>query len=91
MMGPTKKTTEDKNKKKITLNKDGKEESEGPDMASMMQKQMLYVMPVFSAFIALKLPSGLVLYWVVSTVVSALQQLYANRKADEVPVLINKK
>ncbi len=92
MMGPTKKVEEKKEvNKKSAKNNKKEDESNGPDMASMMQKQMLYVMPVFSAFIALKLPSGLVLYWVVSTVVSALQQLYANKKADENPVLVIKK
>lgn len=86
MMGPVGKT--EKNKK---IEKNKKDEAEGPDMASMMQKQMLYVMPVFSAFIALKLPSGLVLYWVVSTVVSAIQQLYANRSADRDSGILLKK
>ena len=84
MMGPiSKQTAVIKNEKNKKVEKNKKDESEGPDMASMMQKQMLYVMPIFSAFIALKLPSGLVLYWVVSTVVSAIQQLYANRAADK--------
>ena len=95
MMGPTKK--EDKKIEKPKLNSkknskdDSKKEQEGPDLSSMMQKQMLYVMPFFSAFIALKLPSGLVLYWVVSTAVSALQQLYANKKADADATTITKK
>ncbi|MCA9372577.1 membrane protein insertase YidC [Candidatus Woesebacteria bacterium] len=71
MMGTAKKSEPKKEEKK--------DPAEGSDMASMMQKQMLYIMPIFSAFIALRLPSGLVLYWVISTAVSAVQQLYANK------------
>ncbi len=47
----------------------------GPDMASMMNKQMLYVMPVLTVFIGWTLPAGLTLYWFFSTVLTALQQI----------------
>ncbi|OLN34029.1 YidC/Oxa1 family membrane protein insertase [Desulfosporosinus metallidurans] len=44
------------------------------------QKTMLYIMPVFFAYISATVPSGLALYWVTMNVVSILQQLYINRK-----------
>lgn len=49
-------------------------DSKEPDMASMMNKQMLYVFPVMTVFIGLKLPGGLTLYWFLSTLLTALQQ-----------------
>ena len=44
------------------------------------QKSMLYIMPVFFAYISATVPSGLALYWVTMNVVSTFQQLYINRK-----------
>lgn len=44
------------------------------------QKTMLYIMPVFFAYISATVPSGLALYWVTMNVVSILQQLYINHK-----------
>ncbi len=44
------------------------------DMMAMMNKQMLYVMPVLTAIIGVRLPAGLTLYWCVSTGLMALQQ-----------------
>lgn len=82
MVGISKKQKTAEQKK--TNGKKGDDKSnDGLGMGSMMQKQMLYVMPLFSALIALKLPSGLVLYWVVSTVVSMAQQLFVNRSVED--------
>jgi len=44
------------------------------DIASMMQKQMVYFFPVITIIILLKLPSALGLYWIVSGVFSIIQQ-----------------
>ncbi|MDQ7092456.1 YidC/Oxa1 family membrane protein insertase [Desulfosporosinus sp. PR] len=44
------------------------------------QKTMLYIMPLFFAYISATVPSGLALYWVTMNCVSILQQLYINRK-----------
>lgn len=52
-------------------NKDSKDE----DMAAIMSKQMVYMMPVMTVVIGAGLPSGLVLYWLVITVITALQQI----------------
>lgn len=46
------------------------------------QKTMMYFMPVFMAWIALKMPAGLPLYWVVFNILGILQQLYVNKSKD---------
>jgi YidC/Oxa1 family membrane protein insertase len=49
-------------------------------MAAMMNKQMLYFMPIFTVFIGLSLPGGLTLYWFVVTLLTALQQVFIFNK-----------
>jgi YidC/Oxa1 family membrane protein insertase len=50
------------------------EGSKDENMMAMMNKQMLYVFPVMTALIGFQLPGGLSLYWLLSTVLTALQQ-----------------
>ncbi|MFH1429918.1 MAG: YidC/Oxa1 family membrane protein insertase [Candidatus Uhrbacteria bacterium] len=50
--------------------KGGKDEG----MMAMMNKQMLYVMPVMTVVIGATLPAGLTLYWFVTTVFQGVQQ-----------------
>jgi len=45
------------------------------DMAAMMQKQMLFMMPLMTLLIGLKLPSGVTLYWFVFSLTGLIQQL----------------
>ena len=52
-------------------------------MDNQQAKMMLYIMPVFFTFIMLYLPSGLVLYILFSTALGIIQQLFYNRKQDE--------
>ena len=54
--------------------------SKDENMMSMMNKQMLYFMPVLTIIIGLQLPAGLTLYWFFSTVLMAAQQLILNKK-----------
>lgn len=49
------------------------------DTKDPTQKSMLYFMPIFMAWIAIKLPAGLPLYWVVFNILGILQQLYVNQ------------
>ena len=51
-----------------------------PNTSDPTQKTMLYIMPVFSAYISATVPAGLALYWVTTNIVSILQQLYINRR-----------
>jgi len=48
------------------------------DMAETMQQQMLLIMPVMTVLIALRFPSGLALYWVITTLFSLVQQYYVS-------------
>jgi YidC/Oxa1 family membrane protein insertase len=45
-------------------------------MAQTMQQQMVFIMPAMTFFIALKFPSGLALYWVITTIFSIVQQYF---------------
>lgn len=58
-------------------------DSKDEGMAAIMNKQMLYFMPAFTVFIGLTLPGGLTLYWFVTTLLTALQQLYIFKKKDD--------
>jgi len=49
-------------------------------MTVMMNKQMLYFMPVITVMIGYQLPGGLALYWFLSTGITALQQVILFRK-----------
>ncbi len=50
-----------------------------PESATQ-QKMMLYLMPVMLTFFSFMWPSGLLLYWVVSNILSIGQQVLINRK-----------
>ena len=54
-------------------------------MMSMMNKQMLYFMPIMTVVIGFSLPAGLTLYWFFGTVLMVLQQKLLNKKKDEGP------
>jgi len=46
------------------------------NMMAIMNKQMLFFMPALTVFICLTFPSGLALYWLTTTILTGLQQLY---------------
>ncbi len=48
----------------------------GGEMMNAMNKQMLYVMPAFTAFISYSFSAGLALYWFLTTVLTIVQQHY---------------
>lgn len=60
-----------KGKKLKELNK---EENNTQEMAQTMQKQMVFMMPIVTGWLALRFPAGLALYWVATTVYSIAQQ-----------------
>jgi len=62
-------------------------EEDSLEMAQTMQKQMLYTMPLMTTIIALKFPSGLALYWTISTVFSLVQQLIVSGPGGLTPLL----
>lgn len=58
------------------------EGSKDEAMMSMMNKQVLYLMPVLTIFIGWSLPAGLTIYWFLATVLTIAQQWYIFRKLD---------
>lgn len=48
------------------------------DMAAAMQKQMLYFFPLMTILIGYSFPSGLVLYWLIFSLFTAVQQYFIN-------------
>lgn len=59
---------------KIVNPKEVKQEKNEMDMAQEIQSQMLFLMPLMTVVISLKFPSGLALYWVITTLFSVVQQ-----------------
>ena len=53
---------------------------EQPEMAQMVSKQMLYLMPVFTVLIAGRFPAALPLYWVITTLFAIGQQWWVMRE-----------
>ena len=45
------------------------------DMMALMNKQMVYFMPIITVVIGAGLPAGLILYWLVMTILTAFPQL----------------
>lgn len=52
----------------------------GEEMQAMISKQMLYLMPVFTIFIAGRLPAALPIYWIVTSVFTIIQQWFVLRE-----------
>jgi YidC/Oxa1 family membrane protein insertase len=58
------------------------------NMLSVMNKQMLYVMPAVTVFIGLSFPAGLTLYWFLTTLFTVAQQkLVFSKNVSSVKVL----
>lgn len=45
------------------------------EMATSMQQQMVFMMPIMTVIFSIQFPSGLALYWVITTAFSLAQQL----------------
>jgi YidC/Oxa1 family membrane protein insertase len=56
---------------------------EGGEMANMISKQMLYLMPVFTIFIAGRFPAALPLYWIITTLFAIGQQWWVFREKKD--------
>lgn len=53
------------------------------DMSQMMQKQMLYFLPLFTVFILWKMPAAVALYWLTTTLFTIVQQYIILKKRNE--------
>lgn len=61
------------------------------NMTAMMNKQMLYFLPLMTAFIGMKMPAGLTLYWFLSTLLTVGQQMIlfkeSKNSSDSLPII----
>jgi len=75
---------------KLAQSRQGKPTGEGMSgqIAKSMQTQMLYVLPVFIAFISYRLAGAVALYWIVSNLFTIGQELYTLRKMRKNAVTI---
>lgn len=74
--------TKDKTKEKaVESNKTDKADSQ-EDFSQIMNKQMLYVMPLILGFTAFSLPAGIALYLVITTAFSVVQQHFTMKKLN---------
>jgi YidC/Oxa1 family membrane protein insertase len=53
------------------------------DISSMMQKQMLYFFPLMTLVLAYTMPSGVMLYWLVFSLFSLIQQWLVSRSVNK--------
>lgn len=53
-----------------------------PSSGDVMQKRMMYILPIVFTFMFLKFPAGLVIYWLVNNVFSIVQQLVTMKKQN---------
>ncbi|MDP1629143.1 MAG: YidC/Oxa1 family membrane protein insertase, partial [bacterium] len=60
--------------KMITPQSAGASQGGRLDFAGMMSRQMLYLGPFLTLFILMSLPSVVAIYWLVSNIISILQQ-----------------
>lgn len=61
------------------------------NMLAMMNKQMLYVMPVITVIMGFSFPAGLTLYWFLTTFFTVIQQLIVfkgNKKTENIVKVI---
>ncbi len=57
--------------------------SAGPGQAGAQAAMMNKIMPFFMTFIFYRMPSGLVLYWLVNNILTAVQQYYIHKGLDQ--------
>jgi YidC/Oxa1 family membrane protein insertase len=61
-----------------------------PEMAQMVSKQMLYMMPLFTILIAGRFPAALPLYWIITTLFAIGQQWWINRENPKLEIIDQK-
>lgn len=66
-----------------------KTETKSDDMATAMQKQMLYLFPVMTLIFGYTLPSGVMIYWFIFSFFSFGQQYFINRQNKKKQVTAN--
>ena len=58
----------------------GQNNSSGPsDSVTKSVQSTMYIMPAITGFVAFSVPAGLGLYWIISSLLQVLQQMYMNK------------
>ncbi|MBU1132157.1 YidC/Oxa1 family membrane protein insertase [Patescibacteria group bacterium] len=65
--------------------------SKDESMMASMNKSMLYFMPVMTIIIGINLPAGLTLYWLLTTVLTTVQQKILFRKKQNMTTIVEAK
>lgn len=68
-----------------------KEGAKDETVMTIMNKQMIFMMPILTVFIGLGLPSGLMLYWLIGLVLTIIQQKLSFKKVAGQDIIINEK
>ena len=68
---------------KITMAQTGQDKANADDKAASMNKSMQWMMPIMTLFFTFSLPSGIGLYWIISSVMQIIQQLLLNKYFDK--------
>ena len=74
MMLSSRKKTEEKNKDEKNKSGELSKEEKLQDFSQTMSKQMVYFMPLITIVFAMSFPSGLALYWIITTLFAIGQQ-----------------
>jgi YidC/Oxa1 family membrane protein insertase len=67
----------------LTMPPKPKTEETKSDPMAMMSRQMLFLLPITTVLFGRAMPSALVIYWIVTTAFSLVQQWYVNRMIKE--------
>lgn len=62
--------------------KEGESKTDQEEIAEMVNKQMMFVMPLMIGFFAFSLPVGLSIYWIASTVFTVAQEYLLVRRSS---------
>ena len=68
-----------------------KDQPKSGDPMQMMSKQMVFLFPIMTVFIARSLPAGLPIYWIVTTLFGIGQQWYVNSQIKNKELRIKNK
>ena len=82
MGGKKEKKEEEKEEKREEEEKTAEKKTQ--DFAQSMTKNMIYIMPVMTFVFAMSFPSGLALYWAVTTLFAIAQQYIIAKKEEKV-------
>lgn len=70
-------------KRQAMIQKKTDDKNKDPDFSTMLQQQMIYMGPIITLVIGFRFPSGLILYWTITTLFMIIQQYLILKKDDD--------